>query len=95
MDMDTDDFTRYFELVDLAVDSWTDIDGLDVRPTLSPHPVETSVFTFRAFWEGHYLTYAHPADIASLDVLTRMVTNDSKQPGLDATGFERVKQFYR
>lgn len=65
------DFQEYFDIHDLVADEWNDIDGLEVRPTYSPHPVETTFFTFRALGETGYRTYAHVADIASFDVMDR------------------------
>ena len=39
-----------------------DIDGLEVCPIMSPHPVETSSFFFRTFRKGKHLTYANLKD---------------------------------
>ncbi len=41
-------FYQYFEPHDLALDAWTALEGLEVMPVFSPHPVETTVFFFRA-----------------------------------------------
>ncbi|MDB5806983.1 MAG: uncharacterized protein JWN73_4305 [Betaproteobacteria bacterium] len=70
------EFSDLFEIHDLKLDQWNDIEGLEVLPFLSPHPVETTCLRFRVFWEGGYRTYAHLADIASLDVLEKMITED-------------------
>ncbi|MFH1480990.1 MAG: cyclic nucleotide-binding domain-containing protein, partial [Pseudomonadota bacterium] len=86
--------SNYFEIQDLEFDEWNDIDGLEVMPSLSPHPVETSVLFFRALWEGGYKTYAHLADIASLDVLRSMVTNESTKSGISQEYFDQVKKMY-
>ena len=75
-------FAQYFDAHDLAFDTWNSIDGLEVLPTFSPHPVETSIFTFRAFWDGGYRTYAHLADISSFEVLRKMVTVDPRKNGI-------------
>jgi len=60
----------------LEEDKWNDIDGLEVRPTMSPHPLETTIMFFRALWEGGYKSYAHLADIISEKVLTGFVSSD-------------------
>lgn len=60
----------------LEEDIWNDIDGLEVRPTMSPHPLETTIMFFRALWEGGYKSYAHLADIISADVLEKFVSPD-------------------
>ncbi len=62
-------FANTFEFHDLRFNAWNDIDGLEVMPVLSLHPVETSVLLFRALWEGGYRTYTHLADIPSLRVM--------------------------
>lgn len=77
-----EDFSSYFDINDLEPDAWNDIDGLEVRPMFSPHPVETNVFLFRVMWQDGYRTYAHYADIAGLGVLERMVNSDGALPGI-------------
>ena len=91
---DEDAISSYFEIHDLRFDDWNDIDGLEVRPILSPHPVETSVLFFRTFWESRYLTYAHLADISSAEVLTNMITDDDNAPGISQTDFDRTWDEY-
>jgi hemerythrin len=91
---DEDVIPSYFNVVDLTFNQWNDIDGLEVRPIMSPHPVETSSFYFRTFWEGRYLTYSHLADIASLDVLKGMITDDDDAPGISQALFDNTKKEY-
>ncbi len=85
---------RFFEIHDLACDSWNNIEGLEVYPALSPHPIETNIFTFRTLWEDGYQTYAHLADVVSLKKLKDMVTNDPAKPGITDAFFKRVKASY-
>ncbi len=82
------DFCRYFDVHKLSPDSWTSIDGLEVMPSFSLHPVETSVLFFRAQWEGGYKTYAHLADVTSSDVMKKMLTEDPKKSGIDGRLFD-------
>lgn len=91
---DEDVIPSYFEVHDLKFGEWNDIDGLEVKPILSPHPVETSSFFFRTFWEGRYATYAHLADIASMEVLSRMVTEDDAAPGISQAEYDRICEDY-
>ena len=84
----------YFEVHDLEFDEWNDIDGLEVRPVFSPHPVETSVLTFRTLWEDGYLAYAHLADIVALKVLEGMITDDDSAIGISRFYFNHVKKEY-
>lgn len=87
-------FFQYFDVQDLQFDRWNDIDGLEVKPFLSPHPVETSIFSFRTFWEGRYLTYSHLADIVSLEVLHGWITDNPEEPGVSQAFYDRVKSEY-
>lgn len=88
------EFARYFDIRDLEEGAWNDIMGLEVRPVVSPHPVETTVFNFRVLWEGGYRTYSHLADIASFAVLDAMTTADPAAPGLSAERAAAVKASY-
>ena len=87
-------FGDYFEIHDLVVDTWNDIEGLEVKPMFSPHPVEANVLVFRTMWGDGYRSYAHFADIVSLEVLRAMVTTDAAAPGLSAEAFEAVRKDY-
>jgi hemerythrin len=88
------EFARYFDICDLVEGEWNDIMGLEVRPTVSPHPVETTIFNFRVLWEGGYRTYAHLADIASFGIIDAMVSADATAPGLSAECAAAVKASY-
>jgi hemerythrin len=88
------EFARYFDIHDLKADEWNDIMGLEVRPTVSPHPVETTVFKFRVLWEGGYRTYTHLADISSFGVLDAMTTSDASAPGLSPENTQALKEIY-
>lgn len=87
-------FSRYFDIHDLRFDAWNNIDGLEVKPLFSPHPVETSVFLFRSLWEYGYKTYAHMADIASFKVLEGMITDDETRSGISREYFDSVREKY-
>ncbi len=89
------EFGDFFEVHDLEWDVWNDVDGLEVLPLFSPHPVETSVFQFRTLWEAGTVTYAHYADIVSLRVLIQMVNDDPAVPGISAALAESVRQTYQ
>lgn len=78
MSFPEEQFTEYFQIFDLVEGEWNMIDGLEVRPVFSPHPVETTIMFFRALWDNDYKTYAHFADISSFEVLKRIMENDSE-----------------
>ncbi|OHC71479.1 MAG: hypothetical protein A3H93_20255 [Rhodocyclales bacterium RIFCSPLOWO2_02_FULL_63_24] len=88
------EFARYFDIHDLEEGQWNDIMGLEVRPIMSPHPVETTVFNFRVLWEGGYRTYNHLADIASFAVLDAMTHADDSALGLSPERASAVKEAY-
>jgi|AGTN01.1.fsa_nt_gi hemerythrin-like metal-binding domain len=94
LSIDPSAFADYFECHDLVEDFWNDIDGLEVKPLYSPHPVETTTFLFRALWEGGYRTYAHLADICRLEVLHGFITADAARPGITQAFYQRVEQDY-
>lgn len=94
LSFDHDDFKKNFEVHDLELDEWNNIDGLEVKPVLSPHPVETNIMFFRVLWEEGYKTYAHLADIAAFDVLDSMVIDDPDAQGISREYCEEVKQTY-
>ncbi|MFN3076590.1 MAG: cyclic nucleotide-binding domain-containing protein [Alphaproteobacteria bacterium] len=94
MNIDEKSLFDYFDVQDLIQGQWNNIAGLEVMPVFSPHPVETTVFHFRALWEGGYRMYAHFADIVSLDVLKGMVTDDPAAPGVSRELYDRVVTDY-
>ncbi|MBF0109055.1 MAG: bacteriohemerythrin [Magnetococcales bacterium] len=94
LSMEEERFRDYFEIHDLALDAWNNVDGLEVKPILSPHPVETTILLFRALWVGGHKTYAHYADIVSLDILEGMVTEDDSKNGVTRALFEQVRAEY-
>ncbi len=67
-----EDFFEFFDVHDMQEGVWTDISGLEVKPQLSPHPVETTTLTFRTLRGGCYYTYAHLTDIMGCERLRAM-----------------------
>ena len=94
LSMEEGDFSDYFDVHDLVLDEWNDVDGLEVRPFFSPHPVETTPFEFRVPTEGGYRSYTHLADVVGLDTLLDMVTEDPDKPGLSLSWLERIVADY-
>ncbi len=94
MQLPESEFSHLFDVRDLRLDEWNDIEGLEVKPVLSPHPVDTTIFFFRSIWEGGYRSYAHLADIASFDVLRKMIAPDNAPAGISESMFERTKNAY-
>lgn len=89
------DLDELFDIRDLRIDEWNDIEGLEVRPIISPHPVETTIFYFRVKWEGGYRSYAHLADITSVRVMRNMIAPQGARAGIDAAWMTRTIEAYR
>jgi hemerythrin len=94
LSIDEDAFSDYFEVHDLEIGQWSDVGGLEVRPIFSPHPVETTIFMFRALAEGGYRSYAHFADVVGLKMLEGMITDDAARPGISREWFEQIRRDY-
>lgn len=94
MSLDESRFEQFFDIQDLKNGEWNNVDGLEVHPVISPHPMETTVLFFRAQWGNGYKTYAHLADIASFDVLEGMVTEEDDRPGISRAYCDTIKQAY-
>ncbi|MBF0341928.1 MAG: cyclic nucleotide-binding domain-containing protein [Magnetococcales bacterium] len=85
---------EFFDIQPLTCGIWNEIDGLEVKPIFSPHPVETSLFLFRSRGPDGYRSYAHWADLVSLEVLEKMIREDPAQPGVTRNLFETVRANY-
>ncbi|WP_241911832.1 hemerythrin domain-containing protein [Telmatospirillum siberiense] len=87
-------FEEYFDVRDLEIDRWNDVDGLNVKPMFSPHPVETTIFAFQALSESGVMSYGHYADIVSFDVLDQMTTEDPNLSGISPALAAKVRDSY-
>ncbi len=94
MNIDEKALYDYFEVHNLEFDEWNDIQGLEVKPIFSPHPVETSIFIFRTLWGDGHRSYAHFADIIDLTILKTMVTDDDSEIGLSPEKYEEIEASY-
>ena len=84
-------FNEFFEINDLEW-GWNNVEGLEVKPIFSPHPVETNIFLFRALWHERHLVYAHFADIISLSELKKMV--DVSEGKISMEWYDRISRYY-
>ncbi|MBF0152767.1 MAG: cyclic nucleotide-binding domain-containing protein [Magnetococcales bacterium] len=89
-----DRLADFFNIHDLRSGEWNNIEGLEVLPVYSPHPVETCAYYFRTFWEGTYRSYGHMADITAFDVLEKMVDRQGDDKGISQIHFEEIKDHY-
>ncbi len=94
MDLPESSFSSFFDIHDLEMDAWNDIGGLEVRPSYSPHPVETNLFFFRTRWQEDYKVYAHLADTVSLRIWNEIANGDTENGRLDRAWFHKIKDLY-
>ena len=87
-------FGDLFDVHDLAPGLWNDCDGMEVMPVDSPHPVENNAFIFRVRDDESYKTYAHWADIVSMDVLQRLCSTAPAAGVLPADFADKVRATY-
>ncbi|MEM6298461.1 MAG: MBL fold metallo-hydrolase, partial [Bacteroidota bacterium] len=88
-------FSEFFHIHDLPFDKWTNVEGLEVKPVYSPHPVETNIYFFRTGWENGYKTYAHLADVVSERTFRDMISDEPSKEGISPERFREVMECYR
>ena len=93
MSIKENNFSNFFDIHDLDFDKWNDVDGLEVMPLYSPHPVETNLFYFRAKWNDTYKTYGHLADVVSFDVFKKM-TERTDNLQVSQEWYDKITQNY-
>lgn len=94
LDVEEEEFDHYFDMQNLPLGRWTDILGMEVRPFLSPHPIETTPFVFRTMARDGYVSYGHYADIVSLRLLDGMVNSEGGSNGINREFFNQVEKDY-
>ena len=94
MSFEEKSFFDFFEVSDLDTGVWNNIEGLEVKPEISPHPVETTILFFRTQWGEGYKTYAHLADIIAFDTLKSMVEDNPDKSGAYTKRFEETVEIY-
>ena len=90
-----EEFWNACALQDVSRDTWNNIYGLEVKPILSPHPVETTIFIFRTLFEDGYKTYGHFADIIDISVLKSMIVNNKDDIGISREFFNKIVEDYK
>lgn len=95
LDIEEFEFYNFVDATPLLLGAWNDIDGLEVKPELSPHPVETTTFKFRTLYEDGYKTYGHFADIVSSKVLKDMIVEDKSSIGVSKEFYDEVISNYK
>ena len=85
---------HFFDFVDLKPGEWNLFHNMEIKPVLSPHPIETYNFVFRCLSEQGYKTYAHLADVTSFKVMENMVEEDASKPGISRKLLEETQRHY-
>jgi hemerythrin len=86
-------FYDFFNVHDLEIDKWNTITGMKVMPILSPHPVETNIFKFKAEYQNEEFVYTHLADTTSFRVVDKMVESEEYDK-LNKNFKSHVQQIY-
>lgn len=94
MSISEERFSEFFHIHDLPFDTWSNVDGLEVKPVFSPHPVETNIYFFRTSWEDEYKTYAHLADVVSEKVFRTMLSDEPSKQGISPERFKEIREQY-
>ena len=82
------------DIHDLELDEWNNVAGMDVKPFISPHPVETNAFHFRKSHRGKEYHYSHLADTSSFEELDRLTTSQEGNYFLSKEEVQDIKDQY-
>ncbi len=93
MGQDEQVFDEVFHTIPLEWDKWNNFDDLEIKPLFSPHPVETSIFYFRAQGKDGYRSYGHLADIITSKVLKSFISEDPSE-GISQEMYDRIWKGY-
>jgi hemerythrin len=86
--------SRYFDFHNLQRDEWNHLNGLEIKPIPSAHPIDTTLFLFRAKDKDGYKSYGHYSDIAALDWLKKLRTTPGKE-GLSDEYIEKIRSSFQ
>lgn len=92
--LEESEFQNLLDIKDLSIDKWNDINNLEVKPIISPHPVETTIYLFRTFFEDKYYTYGHFTDIVDSKVLKGMIVRNEDEFGITENFYNKIVQEY-
>ncbi len=73
-----EELSKHITFTDLKKDEWNNLDGMEIQPIPSAHPIDTTIFLFRVKTKNGYRSYGHYSDIAALSWLKKMVINKNK-----------------
>lgn len=88
------EIAQKFNYQNLNKDQWNNYDGLEVKPILSPHPVDTTIFIFRVKKGNSYKTYGHFSDITAINWLEKMIIQNDGDHGISQKRFDSIVETY-
>jgi len=88
--LDESEFRNLLDIRDLDIQTWNNIDDLEVKPIISPHSVETTIYIFRTYFENKYYSYGHFADIVDSKVLKGMIVENKDTYGVTQEFYDKT-----
>lgn len=85
---------KYLDFHELKKDIWNNYMGLEIKPFVSPHPVDTNIYIFRDKEVKNSKTYGHYSDIPSIGWLEKMSQRDKNGHGISQAFFSYVLDFF-
>ncbi len=85
---------QQFDFRELKREIWNEIEGLEVNPIPSAHPIDTTILIFRAKDSDGYKSYGHFTDIVALDWLKKMAGNSSEKSGISQDYINKIRESF-
>lgn len=86
---------KFLDFHELTKDVWNNYSGLEIKPIVSPHPVDTCIYIFRDKEVDNSKTYGHYSDIASLGWLKKMMRKDKNGYGISESFYNYVVDSFK
>jgi hemerythrin len=88
------EMAKRIKWVDMRQDEWNKFGKMEVKPIPTAHPVDTTVFIFRAKDKKRYSTYGHFTDITALKWLKKMIVPGKTKPGISKEYYQATKKMF-
>jgi hemerythrin len=83
-----------FQYHELKLDQWNDYQNMLIKPLLSPHAIDTTIFVFKVRGNDRDYTYGHFSDIAAISWLENMLVKQSGDNGISIEYLNYVKECF-
>jgi len=84
-----------FQHHELALDQWNNYHELAIKPMMSPHAIDTTIFVFKAKGADRDYTYGHYSDIAAISWLEKMLVKNDDDHGISQEYLNYVKDCFQ